>query len=812
MDTAALPIAALRASFLDVVDRQPVVVSSPTGSGKSTEIPRWCRAHAPLARVLVIEPRRVACRSLAARVADLEGCKLGDAVGYVVRDDKTMGDATRIVFATPGIVLRQPDLLDGSLTVILDEFHERTLDVDLLLALLVRRRTSGLVVMSATLDGDRVAEHIGGVHLSAEGRTFPVDLRYLGRGDALPDAGELPSRVRDAVTGAARDPGDILVFLPGKAEIEACRRVLDGGAFAIVPLHGGLTLDEQRRAFDGAARRKVILATNVAETSITIPGVGVVIDAGLVRQTRYVDGRGALVLAPIADDAAAQRAGRAGRTAPGIAYRLWSQAASLAKATQPEIHRESLVPLVMSAAAWGEKPEDLRLLDPPKPYALEAARADLRAWGVLSEDGTLTDGGRGVFALPLDAFLGRFLVEARAEAARAGASGDVSAGKRCLEDAIDLVAALAVGRPMFLPGPPPSDPPDDLRLGGCDLTALVRAVRIGRADVHHVSSFAVDEARRIRARLRAVHRLETAGRGDGNEDAEVDREALVRMAVAADARVVHVARKRGHDVAFSNGGTELDLARESAVQNARDVEAVVVFASRAFGAGRAARLLITCGTPVALSTLARIAPRLGDDRLASVHVESGRVLAKIERVVAERVIAVREEVPTGNVAREAIAQLFLRGSIFRGGALASTRERLAMRTLAAQLLRRGHPAGLAWEEPAPTLEQWVARRIGELGVESGDDLAMLSAADLTMPELPFEIRSMLEREFPLVVDVGDATYHADYDLERSQVMLRKVKGSRDTAPPLAYLPRFPGLRICVDGPRGVSVVRERGRG
>jgi ATP-dependent helicase HrpB len=809
VDTAALPIAALRASFLEVVDRKPVVVSSPTGSGKSTEIPRWCRAHAPGSRVLVIEPRRVACRSLAARVADLECGKLGDAVGYVVRDDKTMSDATRIVFATPGIVLRQPDLLEGSATVILDEFHERRLDVDLLLALLVRRRTSGLVVMSATLDGDRVAEHVGGVHLSAEGRTFPVDVRYLGRGDALPDAGELPARVRDAVTGAANDPGDILVFLPGKAEIEACRRVLDGGAFAIVPLHGGLTLDEQRRAFDGAARRKVILATNVAETSITIPGVGVVIDAGLVRQTRYVDGRGSLVLAPIADDAAAQRAGRAGRTAPGVAYRLWSQAASLAKATQPEIHRESLVPLVMSAAAWGEKPEDLRLLDPPKPYALEAARADLRAWGVLSEDGTLTDGGRGVFALPLDAFLGRFLVEARAAASGGGATGPRG---RCLDDAIDLVAALAVGRPMFLPGPPPSDPPDDLRLGGCDLTALVRAVRIGRSDVHHVSSFALDEARRIRARLRAVHRLESAGRGDGNEDAEVDRDALVRMAVAADPRVVHVARKRGHDIAFSNGGTELDLARESAVQNARDVEAVVVFASRAFGAGRAARLLVTCGTPVAMATLARIAPRLGDDRLASVHVESGRVLARIERVLAERVIAVREEVPTGDVAREAIAQLFLRGSIFKGGALAATRERLAMRTLAAQLARRGHPAGLAWEEPAPTLEQWVARRLGELGVESGDDLAMLSAADLTMPELPFEISSLLEREFPLVVDVGDATYHADYDLERSQVMLRKVKGSRVTAPPLAYLPRFAGLRICVDGPRGVSVVRERGRG
>lgn len=788
-----LPIAALRASFLEVVDRKPVVVSSPTGSGKSTEIPRWCRMHATGGRVLVVEPRRVACRTLAARVADLEGTRLGDAVGYVVRDDTTTSEATRIMFATPGIVLRDQALAEAASVIILDEFHERTLDVDLLLALLARRRKSGLVIMSATLDGDRVARHVEGVHLSAEVRTFPVDVRYLGRGDALPDPSDLPGRVRSALETAASDPGDVLVFLPGKAEIEATRRALEGGAYAVVPLHGGLTLDEQRRAFDRTSRRKVILSTNVAETSVTIPGVGVVIDAGLVRQTRYHDGRGTLVLAPIAEDAAAQRAGRAGRMAAGVCYRLWSAAAALAKSTPPEIHRESLVPLVMSAAAWGERPEDLALLDAPKPYALEAARADLRAWGILSEDGKITEGGRGVFALPLDPFLGRFLVEAR------------TAG--CLDDAIDLVAALAVGRPLFGGGPPPSEPRDDLRLAGCDVIALVRAVREGRPEAHHLSGFVLEEARRNRARLRKVHRLPATAAARGDANADVDVAALVRVAMRADPRVVHVARPRGRDRAFSNGGTELDLARESAVQNARDVEALVVFDTRAFGVGRATRLLVTCATPIPLAAIARAG--IGQDRLASVQVDRGRVLAKIERVLAERVLATREDVPTGEVAREAIAELFLRGSIFRG-TVAITRERLALRTIASKLAARGHPAGVAWEEPAPTLEQWVARRVRELGVESGDDLAMLSAADLTMPELSFEVRSQLERDFPFVVSVGDATYHAEYDLDRSQVTLRRVKGNRDTPPPLSYLPRFAGLRIVVDGPRGVAVVRERG--
>jgi len=789
----ALPIEAIRAAFLANVRDRPVVVSSPTGSGKSTEVPRWCRARdlGLDERVLVVEPRRVACRSLAARVAELEGGKVGEAVGYLVRDDAALTDATRIVFATPGIVLRHEALVRSASTVVLDELHERTLDVDLLLALFVKQARRGFVVMSATLDGDRVAAHVGGVHLSAKGRTFPVDVRYVEPGAAAPSAEDLPGRVRSALRAAAGDPGDVLVFLPGKAEIEACRRALDGEAAAIVPLHGGLSLDEQRRAFEAAHQRKVILATNVAETSITIPGVGVVIDAGLVRQTRYQDGRAALVLVPIAEDSAAQRAGRAGRTSAGICYRLWSRAARLAKSTPPEIYRESLVPLVMSAAAWGERPEDLPFLDAPKPYALAAARADLAAWGVLDDAGAITEGGRGVFALPLDPFLGRLLVAAR----EAGGPG--------LEDAIDLVSALGVGRPLFLPGAAPLAPVDDLRLGGCDATALVRAVRMGKADLHHVSAFAIEEARRIRARLRRVHQLPEGGLGD----TPVDRDALVVIALAADRRVAHVKRARGRAVAFGNGGTELELTRESAVQNARDVEAIVVFDARAFGSGPSARLLVTCATPVSLAVMARAG--LGEDRLASVRHERGRVTATIERVYAERVLAVREEVPSGQLARAAVAALFLRGSIFKD-ALAITRERLSRIALAAQLAARGHPAGVGHAGPVPTLEAWVSARLVALGVDSGGDLALLSAVDLTIADVPFEVRAGLDKEFPLGVDVGDARYETIYDLERSQVTLRRVKGNREGPPPLAYLPRFPGLRIVVEGPRGTQIVRERG--
>ena len=252
---------AVRADFELALARGPVVLSSPTGSGKSTEVPRWCAGQ-----VLVVEPRRLACRSLATRVAELEGSPLGEAVGYVVRDEHVARERTRIVFATPGMVLRNRALLGRAGTVILDEFHERSLEVDLLLGLLLLEPGSALVIMSATLEGERVSRHVGGAHLSAPGRLFPVDVRHLpGRG-VLPDALDLPLRVQQAL-GEARDaPGDVLVFLPGKAEIEACANAIRG-PFTLVPLHGGLTLAEQQRAFERTPQRKVILATNVAETS-----------------------------------------------------------------------------------------------------------------------------------------------------------------------------------------------------------------------------------------------------------------------------------------------------------------------------------------------------------------------------------------------------------------------------------------------------------------------------------------------------------------------------------------------------------------
>jgi ATP-dependent helicase HrpB len=788
-----LPVTAVRTELLEALARGPVVLSSPTGSGKSTEVPRWCDG-----RVLVVEPRRLACRSLATRVAELEATRLGDGVGYVVRDEHVASATTRIVFATPGMVLRNRTLLGSASCVVLDEFHERSLETDLLLALLLQARAAeaqaggaaSLVIMSATLEGERVAAHVKGVHVSAPGRAFPVDVRYLPGADILPDPADLPARVARALSAAAGDPGDGLIVLPGKAEIEACADALRG-PYTLVPLHGGLSLDEQRRAFERTPRRKVILATNVAETSLTIPGIGVVIDAGLVRQTRYQEGRGFLALTAIAEDSAAQRTGRAGRTAPGVCYRLWNSAGRLNPVTLPEIHRESLVPLLLTAAAWGARVEALPLLDPPKPYALAAARADLEAWGALQGETALTSTGEGLFALPIAPEHARLLLEAR----RAD----------CLDDMIDLVSVLSVGRPLFVPGPAPLGHEEDLRLAGCDATAAIRALRAVRPADHDASGFVVREARRARARLRSLQQLPVVA-PEAQADRPIARDALIQAALAADPRLAHVARARGRSVYFSNGGTELELARESAAHHVRELEAILALDTRAFGTGRDARVLVTCAMAVPLTALARA--NLGSDRLSAVRLDRKRIVAVVERVFAQRVLTSREETPQGEVARAAMLELLRRGSLFRD-AVRTTRERLTHLALANWLATRGHPAGVKSPAPIPPLDAWLEARVETLGVESGDDLALLSASDFLAPELPYESRSAIQSDYPLTVSVGDALYRADYALDHNQVTLRMEKGSRREPPTLGYLPQFPGLRICIEGPRGTTTLRAR---
>jgi ATP-dependent helicase HrpB len=406
------------------------VLVAPPGAGKTTRVPLalldepWARAK----KIIVLEPRRIAARASAERMAKTLGERAGETVGYRVRFGSKVSRATRIEVVTEGIFSRQilddPELR-GVAAVLFDEFHERSLDADMGLALARDAQTGlredlRLLVMSATLDGARVARLLGDAPVvESEGRAFPVETRYLGRKPDMP----LERQMADAIATALRaDPGSVLAFLPGAAEIRRTQNFLEervkDASTEIVPLFGALDAAVQDRAIAPAPKgcRKVVLATSIAETSLTIEGVRIVVDSGLARVPRYEPDIALTRLETVRASRAAvdQRRGRAGRTEPGICYRLWDepQTASLAAYTQPEILSADLSSLVLDLAQWGvTDPATLSFLDPPPPPALKEAKSLLRELNALDADGRITAEGRRLRALALPPRLARMIVD-----------------------------------------------------------------------------------------------------------------------------------------------------------------------------------------------------------------------------------------------------------------------------------------------------------------------------------------------------------------------------------------------------------------
>ncbi len=410
--------------------RNAAVLVAPPGAGKTTRVP-LALLDAPWAKgkkIIVLEPRRIAARASAERMAQTIGERVGETVGYRVRFGSKVSRATRIEVVTEGIFSRQilddPEL-SGVAAVLFDEFHERSLDADLGLALardaqMGLREDLRILVMSATLDGARVAKLLGDAPvIASEGRAFPVETRYLGRKADAP----LERQMADAIAMALRaDPGSVLAFLPGAAEIRRTQNFLaeriHDAAIEIVPLFGALDAAVQDRAIAPApkGRRKVVLATSIAETSLTIEGVRIVVDSGVARVPRYEPDIGLTRLETVRASRAAvdQRRGRAGRTEPGVCYRLWDepQTASLAAYTQPEILSADLSSLLLDLAQWGvSDPATLSFLDPPPAPALKEARSLLRELGALDGDGRITAEGRSLRALALPPRLARMIVD-----------------------------------------------------------------------------------------------------------------------------------------------------------------------------------------------------------------------------------------------------------------------------------------------------------------------------------------------------------------------------------------------------------------
>jgi ATP-dependent helicase HrpB len=429
--TFDLPVGAILPDLLvELRNGSTAVLIAPPGAGKTTLVAPallseiWCTDQ-----ILLLSPRRLAARMAAERIAELLGEKVGGLVGYATRMDSKQSQATRILVLTEGIfrnrMISDPELA-GVSAVLFDEVHERSIDSDFGLALALEAQAAfrpdlRLLAMSATLDGARFSRLMGDAPIiESEGRSWPLALRYLGRRAERPVEDDVIEAIRRAL---ADQSGDILVFLPGTREIEqvAERLAATGPQIVVHQLHGQADPAAQRQAvrIDAEGRRKVILATNIAETSVTIDGVRIVIDSGLARRARFDRAAGVtrLVTERASLSAATQRAGRAARQGPGVAYRLWEEAGNggLPPFDPPEILESDLSSLVLDCARWGEsEPARLRWLDPPPDGALTQARKKLQALNAIDHDGRIIPHGDAIANLPLPPSLAHMVLVASA--------------------------------------------------------------------------------------------------------------------------------------------------------------------------------------------------------------------------------------------------------------------------------------------------------------------------------------------------------------------------------------------------------------
>jgi ATP-dependent helicase HrpB len=449
-----LPIDALQDGLVAACGRvRRLVLRAPTGSGKSTRIPQMLLdLNLVQGQIVVLQPRRIAARLLAARIAQERGVKLGGEVGYQIRFERVESAQTRIKFVTEALLLRQmasdPEL-KGVGAVVFDEFHERNLHSDVALALARRLQETHrpdllIMAMSATLDTEGVAKWLGSAEtLAADGRAYPVQVEYthLPRNSTRPIWDAAAEQVRRVLSEEAE--GDILVFMPGSYEIMrtigAVRNLPESGGVDILPLYGELPPEEQDRAVKPSPGRKVIVATNVAETSLTIPGVRAVVDAGLARIARFDPHRGidTLLVEPVSQASAEQRAGRAGRTGPGRCIRLWSQTDHEARPLRevPEIKRVDLSEtiLLLLSSGWGEA-ANFPWYEKPDDKALQRALTVLADLGAVDAQGRLTDLGRRMSVFPAHPRYARMLL----------AAGDLD----CVYE-VCRIAGLAQGRDIL---------------------------------------------------------------------------------------------------------------------------------------------------------------------------------------------------------------------------------------------------------------------------------------------------------------------------------------------------------------------------
>ena len=769
-----LPIDSLQAEFDQLVNHHHLVVEAETGSGKSTRLPLWAANHG---RVLVIEPRRIACTSLAEFLAEQSGQPLGKQIGYAIKLHAHYDENTNVVFVTPGVALRwfAEDKLASFDIVMVDEFHERRWDIDLLTAILKQEKQHRLIVTSATLEGEKLANYLDAKRLRSEGRCFPVTVTHRSLDSRyLPNKKGCENDVVRTVKEALEDEeGDILVFLPGRKEITQCSQMLQNlDDVLVVKLHASVSDEERHCALTVQKQRKVVLATNVAETSLTIPNIRVVIDSGLERRTVQRNGRTALTLTNISKASAAQRMGRAGRVAEGACIRLFGEHAPLELVTPPELHREELVEPMLAAACCGYRLSELSFLDSVPEKSLNSARQTLQGMEAIDEQGDITEHGKKVYPLPIDALFADLVTRIQTKAEK--------------EAMIDLAAALSVPAQLYqLQGGESAEALAQEEPFGCDASLMIRLVRGEQLPGVNVDASVLDEAQGLAKQMREVFELP-----DLEVASRYKRDELTKAIATLHPELVFVRRERRRD-ALGNGLMEMMVGRNSRFPEKS--EAALVLDSHSVP-GRGVKQTLNLASvmlPISLKLLREL--ELGEWQQGETNYEEEAPRATMHLTYAGRTICTEFQALEGDVAVQSIVAMIEAETLLPGFA--------PLRKQQIQHWKIYNALGL---NPEPvdkakldglSLSTWLVEQLETLGVESMEDIELFEADDIPFEGIPdWEYQDFAE-QFPLKLLLAELKLDVEYFVSRKLVHVIYTDGNRKGDPKRWELPRWSGWKV-----------------
>lgn len=794
----SLPIDALFSEFEATIAKYNLVVEAETGSGKSTKLPLWASKHG---RVLVIEPRRIACTSLAEYTASQRLERVGQSIGYAIKLDVQFSEDSDIVFVTPGVALRwfsENKLADFDI-VMIDEFHERRWDTDLLVALLKEANRHRLIVTSATLEGHRLAEYVNATRLQSQGRLFDVDYIYrTSESQQLPDIRMLENRIVDEVKKQLiASPGDILVFLPGRKEITQCAQMLQSIAgCVVVKLHASVSDKERKLALSAQPLRvhdsensgdsessdvhlkKVVLATNVAETSLTIPNISTVIDSGLERRTIQRNGRTTLSLKSISKASSKQRAGRAGRVMDGLCIRLYGEHAALESMTPPELQREELVEPMLAVASCGYSLDQLSFLDDLPSKSMASATEKLRLMQAIDSEGNITPHGTILSPLPIDVLYADLVTRMPSRALK--------------EVMVDLAAALSVPAAIYQIKPHQDDdqPIEKQEPHHCDGEILINLVRGRTFDSIQVEQEALKEAKGLSKQMREAFelpQLDVASR--------YDRHLFLTSIAQLHPELVFVRREKRRQ-ALANGEMEVAVGRHSRFSD--KAEAAIVMDTHSIP-GRGVKQTLNLATvmlPVPLSLLIEL--ELGDwvqgetTVVKSGEQSSGKnqILTEMELRYAGRLLTTRQVMPEGELLLRPIVDAVNRNEWLIG--LADERR------MEINLWKLYVELGLDAQHSTHgeiNFEQWFIDQLTELEIQDVEELSIFDNSDFTFEGIPYWEFDDFAHQYPQSITLADLQLTVEYYVSKKLIHVIYQRGSRKGDPKRWELPTWKGWRI-----------------